>query len=134
MALQLGELRAMNALGLDTTCSHERAHPLLLPDILILLGSFLSTKDLFQAILVCRCWYSALVPQLWNTIHVGGARRRDKGRLYSLDRLEILEQHLQFIRSFELAFEQCPSTQREKKDPGATAVEKRFTTILTGCQ
>ncbi|KAI1315838.1 hypothetical protein EDD11_000273 [Mortierella claussenii] len=43
-------------------------HPLLLPEILRLLGSFLAQAQLPGSLLVCKTWYHSLNPFLWHTL------------------------------------------------------------------
>ncbi|KAI8359046.1 hypothetical protein B0O80DRAFT_260424 [Mortierella sp. GBAus27b] len=113
-----------------TPSSHERVHPLLLPDILIPLGSLLSIKDLFNAILVCRCWNNVLNPQLWKSVVID-TRHGGQGCLYKQEHLLGPEQHLHFIRSLDVRFwQESPM----KQDPEAKVVEERLKTILKGCQ
>ncbi|KAI8359051.1 hypothetical protein B0O80DRAFT_485064 [Mortierella sp. GBAus27b] len=108
---------------------HERVHPLLLPDILILLGSFLSKGDLFKATLVCRCWSNVLNPQLWKSVVID-TRFGGQGCLYKQEHSLGLEQHLHFIRSLDVSFLEKP---RLTEDPAQVA-EERLKTILKGCQ
>ncbi|KAI8359044.1 hypothetical protein B0O80DRAFT_260385 [Mortierella sp. GBAus27b] len=118
---------------MDTTCSHERVHPLLLPDILIPLGSLLSKQDLFNAILVCRCWNNVLNHHLWKQINVGIVQGVN-GSLCKEKHLYGLERHLHLIRSLETKYQPASIPVSKVRDPKIKALEERFKTMLTGCQ
>ncbi|KAF9138121.1 hypothetical protein BG015_002480 [Linnemannia schmuckeri] len=51
-----------------TTTAIPTKHPLLLPEVLSVIGSFLDPPSLFSSVQVCNTWYHTLLPLLWESI------------------------------------------------------------------
>ncbi|KAI8351725.1 hypothetical protein B0O80DRAFT_500083 [Mortierella sp. GBAus27b] len=93
----------------------EKVHPLLLPEILLLLCPLLSTRDLSQACGACKCWYSVFTPKLWHTVRVD-AKHKGKGRIHESSHLDGLEKHIQCVRSLDIAMKPSSTMRRDKEE------------------
>ena len=47
---------------------HSRIYPLELPEIVVLLGKYLSPAEVTTCLRVCRLWYHTLLPRIWSNI------------------------------------------------------------------
>ncbi|KAI8351648.1 hypothetical protein B0O80DRAFT_427850 [Mortierella sp. GBAus27b] len=103
-----------------------------LPEMLLLLGSFLLTKDILQGILVCKYWNSVLATKIWHTVRVG-AKHQDRAHFHRLDQLDKLEHHIQLVRSLNIAMKDS-STILAAKDPEAKKAEERLKDIVVQCR
>ncbi|KAF9957198.1 hypothetical protein BGZ72_002079 [Mortierella alpina] len=59
----------------DTSAVFE-LHPLLLPEILLQIGPYLSQVDVAQCVLVCRVWNACLTPYLFQRVTLPNRRQR----------------------------------------------------------
>ncbi|KAI8351994.1 hypothetical protein B0O80DRAFT_499901 [Mortierella sp. GBAus27b] len=110
----------------------EKVHPLLLPEILLLLCPLLSTRDLSQACGAYKSWYSAFSPKMWHTVRVG-AEHEGKGHVHNSYHLDGLEKNIQFVRSLDIAIKGS-STTRRFEDSEAERAEERLKSILVQCR
>ncbi|KAI8360358.1 hypothetical protein B0O80DRAFT_484140 [Mortierella sp. GBAus27b] len=110
----------------------EGVHPLLLPEIILLLRSLLSTEDLRQAILVCRSWYSIFLPKLWHTVRAD-ARHKDSSLIYNTNHLDSLETHTQLVRSLDIVLKDPPA-MRKIDEPEVKEAHERLNSILVQCR
>ncbi|KAI8351657.1 hypothetical protein B0O80DRAFT_455669 [Mortierella sp. GBAus27b] len=115
-----------------THSPYEKTNPFDLPEMLLLLGSFLSTKDILQGILVCKYWNSVLATKIWHTVRVG-AKHQDRAHFHRLDQLDKLEHHIQLVRSLNIAMKDS-STILAAKDPEAKKAEERLKDIVVQCR
>lgn len=120
-----------------TPDTSEKTRPLLLTEILVLLGSLLSTKELSRTSGVCKLWHRILFPKLWHTLRVGAGRKC--GHTHKSEHLDRLERHIQLVRFLHIQMK-GPSTMSEvdlktRKEEGrlkATLVKcRRLTRIIT---
>ncbi|KAI8351991.1 hypothetical protein B0O80DRAFT_510816 [Mortierella sp. GBAus27b] len=110
----------------------EKVHPLLLPEILLLLCPLLSTRDLSQACGAYKSWYSAFSPKMWHTVRVG-AEHEGKGHVHNSYHLDGLEKNIQFVRSLDIAIKGS-STTRRFEDSEAEEAEERLKAIIVQCR
>ncbi|KAG0253843.1 hypothetical protein BG011_006130 [Mortierella polycephala] len=60
------------------TKSPQSLHPLLLPEILLLVAPLLSQTSIYHCVLVCRTWNACLTPFLFQRVTLPSPRRFDK--------------------------------------------------------
>lgn len=59
------------------------AHPLQLPEVLFSLGAYLDASQVLQCSKVCRVWYEAFAPLIWENLHVHANLLEDRQDLKS---------------------------------------------------
>ncbi|KAG0052101.1 hypothetical protein BGZ83_002979 [Gryganskiella cystojenkinii] len=63
----------------DQQHEHPSIHPLLIPELVLAVGTHLSQVQALRAVLVCKTWYACLIPVLYQRVTLGRKKQSFSG-------------------------------------------------------